>query len=76
MLMVFMPMCIIDRTHQVKASDRFAVKTSKQFKMTYYYYHSTHGFLKQDQTLLAQTRCSYEYLDRRETKRIQKVIIK
>ncbi len=66
----------LDRTHQVKASESFAVKTSKQCKMTYYYYQSTHGFLRQDQTLLAQTRCSYEYLDRRETKRIQKVIIK
>lgn len=66
----------LDRKHQVKAADCFQVKSSKQSRLTYYYYYAAHGFSKHDQALLAQTRCSYEYLDRRATKRIQKVVKK
>ena len=64
----------LDRAHPVKASDRFQIKSQKQAKMTYYYYHGR--FSKQERKQLLATRCSYEYLDRRETKQIQKVIIK
>lgn len=58
---------------QARYTSVLAPKNSQQSRLTYYYFHSDHALTKAQKKMIEKTKCTYEYLDRKETKQVQHV---